>query len=42
METTLTTALLQKLTPLTIFWKLEEWKEWSMKVKKVKLKEWTL
>ena len=29
-------------TPQTILWKLEEWREWEMKLKKVKLKEWTL
>ena len=28
--------------PKTIFWKLKEWIEWAMKLKKVKLKEWTL
>ena len=35
------TALLQTLTPpQTIFWKLKEWTEWEMKLKKGKLKEW--
>ena len=29
-------------TPQTILWKLEEWREWEMKLKKWKLKEWTL
>ena len=28
--------------PQTIFWKLKEWKEWEMKLKKGKLKEWNL
>ena len=42
-KTTMKTALLQTLTsPPTIFWKLKEWIEWSMKLNNVKLKEWTL
>ena len=28
--------------PKTIFRKLKEWTEWEMKLKKGKLKEWTL
>ena len=39
----MTIALLQILTPpQTILCKLKEWTEWSMKLKKVKMKEWTL
>ena len=29
-------------TTQTIFWKLKEWTEWAMKMKKGKSKEWTL
>ena len=28
--------------PQNIFWKLKEWTEWTMKLKKGKLEEWTL
>ena len=39
----MTIALLQKLiSPQTIFWKLMEWTEWAIKLKKGKLKEWNL
>ena len=43
MKTTMKAALFQTLTPpKTIFCKLKEWTEWAMKLKKDKLKEWTL
>ena len=42
MKTTMMTTLLQILTPQTILWKFKEWTEWAMKLKKEKLKEWTL
>ena len=39
----MTKALLQTLTPpQTISWKLKEWTEWAIKLKKGKLKEWNL
>ena len=43
MKTTMTKALLQTLTPpQTILWKLKEWIEWEMKLRKWKLKSCTL
>ena len=44
IKTTTTSELLQTLTPhsLTILFKLKEWIEWAMKLKKVKFKEWNL
>ena len=43
MKTTMTTSLLHTLTPpKTIVWKLKEWTEWEMKLKKGKFKEWTM
>ena len=42
-EKTMTTALIQILIPpKKMFWKLKEWTEWEIKLKKGKLKEWTL